>query len=90
MSKSVAADLDAVAKLISSRGWAIMRDTLLKEEQVAIRAITSNPSMSKEELDFLRASMRALRLMQDLPEMIKRGLENDLRLAAVTEEGKSK
>lgn len=90
MKKKVAADLDAVSSLIKSRGWAILHEALAKEEQVAIRSITSNASTPKEELDFLRASLRALRLMQGLPEMIKMQLENDLRLASLTEEGKSK
>lgn len=90
MAKTTATDLDAIKKLISSRGWAIILDSLASEEQVAIRAVTASSSTTKEELDFLRASLRALRLMQGLPQMIKDGLENDLRLAAATEEGMTK
>lgn len=73
-------DVEELGKLSKSRGWAVCLEVLEREEAQAIRVLTGNPMMAKEELDFHRASLRAIRLMISLPDMIKPHLETEYRL----------
>ena len=79
--KQLLTDLDAVRSLAASRGWALALEALAQEEEMAIRALTENRLSTREELDFIRASLRAMRTMRNLPELMHAGIESELRLA---------
>jgi hypothetical protein len=74
-------DIEELAKLGESRGWAVLAETMAKEREIATRALTSSPTTTREELDFYRATLRAIDLMTGLPGMIKKDLELQLRIA---------
>lgn len=76
--------------MTKTRGWQVILDTLAREKETATRALVASPTTPREELDFYRATLRALDMMSSLPEMIKLGLELQFRVAeAKTEKDKS-
>lgn len=91
-STQIRRDFEEMKKLSESRGWAVIEEVLAKEASLCVRQITSMEPTSREQLDVMRATLRALNLMQGLPALLLQNLESELKLAAIHEpapEGKA-
>ena len=78
-------DHDALKEMQAGRGWAIMSETLTRERERAIVALTTHMDTPKEVLDFHRATLRALDLMASLPDLVATYLKTELEIAKAYE-----
>jgi len=83
-------DLEEIDALAASRGWSLLSNILDREADSIIKAMTGSVHTAKEILDFQRAGLRAVKLLQSLPETQALILKNELELAEAHEGAKEK
>lgn len=72
--------LAEISNTCASTGWALIKETLEKELLRVALALCDRPTMTKDEIDYMRGTMNAMRRMIDMPEMMKTSLETDLAI----------
>jgi hypothetical protein len=74
-------DKRALDKLMSSRGWAILHDTMTKELVMAAAQIAENRSMTLDEINFRRGAIWAAQQLVKLPDTLIARLEGEIAMA---------
>lgn len=73
-------DLDEVKSLVASRGWAVMREALARDIELATLALAGKPSMDPAEVHYRRGALNAALSMSRLPEAVLARLDTELAL----------
>lgn len=71
-------DIAELAKLLDSRGWAIIHEVMTAEMHDAAIGLASSAIMAKDEIDFRRGTIWAAKQLLDLPAKLMAIRENEL------------
>jgi|GEM_PF-1591955 len=74
-----------IEKLTTSRGWAILTETMRNEMVLAASQIAENRKMDLDEVNFRRGAIWAAQQLLNMPELMLARLEGDILIAASKE-----
>lgn len=73
-------DLNAIEKLISSRGWAIVREAMQHETETVMQQMAADPNMTNEQTHYYRGMLHSAFQLQGVPAKLKTQIETDFLL----------
>lgn len=81
--RQLAQDVQALERLLQSRSWAVIKETMEREIMEASLGIANAAIMSKDEIDFRRGSIWAAHKLLQLPDTLIAQLRNEMLLLPI-------
>ena len=72
-------DIEELSKLLASRGWAVLHETMTAEIVQAALAIANNTAMTEKEIDFRRGAIWAANQLLNLPQRLQDRLKTEIK-----------